>query len=129
LISTPRLYLVLPEIRVRWKRAISFVEGALGEAIGRIYVQRHFPEAAKTAMLELVDNLIEAYRISINELSWMSPETKAKALDKLGKFTPKIGYPDKWRDYSSLTITRDGLFGKHWPDHQVLARYRISQDR
>ena len=100
-----------PEIRVRWKRAISFVEGALGEAIGRIYVQRHFPEAAKTAMLELVDNLIEAYRISINELSWMSPETKAKALDKLGKFTPKIGYPDKWRDYSALTITRDGLFG------------------
>ena len=99
-----------PELRVRWKRAISFVEGALGEAIGRIYVQRHFPEAAKTAMLELVDNLIEAYRISITELSWMSPETKAKALDKLGKFTPKIGYPDKWRDYSALTITRDGLF-------------------
>ena len=100
-----------PEIRVRWKRAISFVEGALGEAIGQIYVQRHFPEAAKVAMLELVDNLIEAYRISINELSWMSPETKAKALDKLAKFTPKIGYPDKWRDYSALTITRDDLFG------------------
>ena len=99
-----------PEIRVRWKRAISFVEGALGEAIGQIYVQRHFPEAAKVAMLELVDNLIEAYRISINELSWMSPETKTKALEKLGKFTPKIGYPDKWRDYSALTITRDGLF-------------------
>jgi putative endopeptidase len=99
-----------PEIRLRWKRAISFVEGALGEAIGRIYVQRHFPEAAKVAMLELVDNLIEAYRISINELEWMSPETKIKALEKLGKFTPKIGYPDKWRDYSALTITRDGLF-------------------
>jgi putative endopeptidase len=99
-----------PEIRVRWKRAISFVEGALGEAIGQIYVQRHFPEAAKVAMLELVDNLIQAYRISINELSWMSPETKTKALEKLGKFTPKIGYPDKWRDYSALTITRDGLF-------------------
>jgi putative endopeptidase len=100
-----------PEIRVRWKRAISFVEGALGEAIGQIYVQRHFPEAAKVAMLELVDNLIEAYRISINELVWMSPETKVKALDKLAKFTPKIGYPDKWRDYSALTITRDNLFG------------------
>ena len=100
-----------PELRVRWKRAITFVEGALGEAIGQIYVQRHFPEAAKVAMLELVDNLIEAYRISINELSWMSPETKAKALDKLAKFTPKIGYPDKWRDYSALSISRDGLFG------------------
>ena len=99
-----------PEIRIRWKRAISFVEGALGEAIGQIYVKRHFPEAAKVAMLELVDNLIEAYRISINELSWMSPETKVKALDKLAKFTPKIGYPDKWRDYSALTITRDNLF-------------------
>ena len=99
-----------PEIRVRWKRAISFVEGALGEAIGSIYVQRHFPEAAKVAMLDLVANLIEAYRISINELSWMSPETKAKALAKLAKFTPKIGYPDKWRDYSALTINRDGLF-------------------
>jgi putative endopeptidase len=99
-----------PEIRVRWKRAISFVEGALGEAIGSIYVQRHFSEAAKVAMLDLVDNLIEAYRISINELSWMSPETKAKALAKLAKFTPKIGYPDKWRDYSALTINRDGLF-------------------
>jgi putative endopeptidase len=99
-----------PEIRVRWKRAISFVQGALGEAIGSIYVQRHFPEAAKVAMLDLVANLIEAYRVSINELSWMSPETKAKALEKLAKFTPKIGYPDKWRDYSALTISRDGLF-------------------
>jgi putative endopeptidase len=99
-----------PEIRVRWKRAISFVQGALGEAIGSIYVQRHFPEAAKVAMLDLVANLIEAYRVSITELSWMSPETKAKALEKLAKFTPKIGYPDKWRDYSALTITRDGLF-------------------
>jgi putative endopeptidase len=99
-----------PEIRVRWKRAISFVQGALGEAIGSIYVQRHFSEAAKVAMLDLVANLIAAYRVSITELSWMSPETKAKALEKLAKFTPKIGYPDKWRDYSALTITRDGLF-------------------
>jgi len=99
-----------PEIRVRWKRAISFVEGALGEAIGRIYVQRHFPESSKVAMLKLVDNLIEAYRVSINELAWMSPETKEKALDKLKKFTPKIGYPDKWRDYLELEISRDNLF-------------------
>ena len=99
-----------PEIRVRWKRAISFVQGALGEAIGSIYVQRHFPEGAKVAMLDLVANLIEAYHVSITELSWMSPETKARALEKLAKFTPKIGYPDKWRDYSALTITRNGLF-------------------
>ena len=100
-----------PQIRERWKRAVSLVEGSLGEAVGRIYVERHFPPAAKAAMNELVANLIEAYRISISELSWMSAETKAKAFEKLTKFTPKIGYPDKWRDYSSLQISADDLFG------------------
>ena len=100
-----------PQIRERWKRAVSLVEGSLGEAVGRIYVERHFPPAAKSAMNELVANLIEAYRISISELSWMSDETKAKAFEKLKKFTPKIGYPDKWRDYSTLTIAADDLFG------------------
>ena len=100
-----------PQIRERWKRAVSVVEGSLGEAVGRIYVERHFPPAAKAAMNELVANLIEAYRISISGLSWMSAETKAKAFEKLTKFTPKIGYPDKWRDYSSLQISADDLFG------------------
>jgi putative endopeptidase len=100
-----------PQIRERWKRAVSLVEGSLGEAVGRIYVERHFPPAAKAAMNELVANLIEAYRISISELSWMSEATKAKAFEKLTKFTPKIGYPDKWRDYSSLAISADDLFG------------------
>ena len=69
-----------PQIRERWKRAVSLVEGSLGEAVGRIYVERHFPPAAKAAMNELVANLIEAYRISISELSWMSEATKTKAL-------------------------------------------------
>jgi len=100
-----------PQIRERWKRGVSLVEGSLGEAIGRIYVERHFPPAAKAAMNELVANLIEAYRISISDLSWMSAETKAKAFEKLTKFTPKIGYPDKWRDYSTLQISADDLFG------------------
>lgn len=100
-----------PQIRERWKRAVSLVEGSLGEAVGRIYVERHFPPAAKAAMNELVANLIEAYRISISELPWMSEATKAKAFEKLTKFTPKIGYPDKWRDYSSLAISADDLFG------------------
>lgn len=100
-----------PQIRERWKRAVSLVEGSLGEAIGRIYVERHFPPAAKLAMNELVDNLIEAYRISISELDWMSPATKAKAQEKLTKFTPKIGYPDKWRDYSALVISPTDLIG------------------
>jgi putative endopeptidase len=100
-----------PQIRERWKRAVSLVEGSLGEAVGRIYVEQHFPPAAKVAMNDLVANLIEAYRQSISTLSWMSPQTKEKALEKLSKFTPKIGYPDKWRDYSSLEISADDLLG------------------
>lgn len=100
-----------PELRERWKRGVSFVEGAMGEAVGRIYVERHFPPAAKDAMDELVANLVEAYRRSISELDWMGEETRAKALDKLEKFTPKIGYPVKWRDYSTLVVSADDLVG------------------
>jgi putative endopeptidase len=100
-----------PQLRERWKRGVSLVEGCLGEAIGKIYVQRHFPPAAKARMEGLVANLIAAYRGSINGLDWMSQETKTKAIAKLDKFRPKIGYPDKWRDYSALEITADDLFG------------------
>jgi len=100
-----------PQLRERWKRGVSLVEGCLGEAIGKIYVQRHFPPAAKARMEGLVANLIAAYRGSINSLDWMSQETKTKAIAKLDKFRPKIGYPDKWRDYSALEITADDLFG------------------
>ena len=99
----------IPELRERWKRGVGLVEGALGEAIGEIYIQRHFPQAAKDRMQELVANLIEAYRVDIAALDWMSEETKAKAFIKLDKFTPKIGYPDKWQDYSSLEIVPDDL--------------------
>ncbi len=101
----------IPQIRERWKRGVSIVEGVLGEAIGEIYVSKHFPPAAKKRMDVLVANLIEAYRISITNLDWMSDETKKKALAKLEKFTPKIGYPDKWRDYSKLEISPDDLIG------------------
>ena len=101
----------IPVLKERWKRGVALVEGALGEAVGQFYVERHFPAAAKARMGELVDNLIEAYRVSINELPWMSADTKKKALEKLGKFTPKIGYPDKWRDYSKLEIKRGDLVG------------------
>jgi putative endopeptidase len=100
-----------PELRERWKRGVSFVEGAMGEAVGRIYVERHFPPAAKEAMDELVANLVEAYRQSIAGLDWMGEETRAKALEKLEKFTPKIGYPVKWRDYSTLVVSADDLVG------------------
>ncbi|WP_401000291.1 M13 family metallopeptidase [Agromyces sp. GXQ0307] len=100
-----------PQLRERWKRAVSFVEGAMGEAVGRIYVERHFPPAAKEAMDELVANLVEAYRDSITGLDWMGEETRAKALEKLEKFTPKIGYPVKWRDYSTLEVSASDLVG------------------
>jgi len=98
-----------PELRARWKRGVSLVEGSLGEAVGRTYVKRHFPDSAKAAMDVLVHNLIEAYRQSITGLDWMTAETRERAIEKLEKFTPKIGYPAKWRDYSSLAITADDL--------------------
>ena len=100
-----------PVQRARWKRGVSFVEGAMGEAVGRIYVERHFAPAAKTAMDDLVANLVEAYRQSITQLSWMTDETRQRALDKLDKFTPKIGYPVKWRDYSALEVDASDLIG------------------
>ncbi|MFT4028581.1 MAG: M13-type metalloendopeptidase [Protaetiibacter sp.] len=98
-----------PELRARWKRGVSFVEGAMGEAVGRVYVERHFSPAAKTAMDELVAHLIEAYRASITTLDWMTDATRARALEKLDRFTPKIGYPVKWRDYSSLAVDASDL--------------------
>jgi putative endopeptidase len=100
-----------PENRPRWKRGVALVERALGEAVGKLYVEKHFPAAAKDRMKVLVGNLIEAYRRDIQTLDWMSPATKAKALDKLSKFTPKIGYPDRWRDYSRLEIRPGDLVG------------------
>ncbi|HET9968204.1 MAG TPA: hypothetical protein VFQ68_08190, partial [Streptosporangiaceae bacterium] len=93
-----------PQLRERWKRGISLVEWAMGEAVGRVYVGRHFPPGARERMDVLVANLLEAYRESIDDLDWMGPDTRRRALDKLGKFTPKIGYPDSWRDYSSLQV-------------------------
>lgn len=95
----------------RWKRAVANVNGNLGEVVGRVYVGRHFPPDAKERMVELVDNLILAYEQSIRELDWMGEETRAQALDKLSKFTPKIGYPDEWEDYSALEIYPDDLVG------------------
>ena len=100
-----------PELRERWKRAVSLIEGSLGEAVGKVYVEKYFPAEAKKRMEELVANLIQAYEISIKELPWMGAETKVKALEKLGKFRTKIGYPDKWRDYSDLQTTPDDLYG------------------
>ena len=99
------------EIRQRWKRGVSLVESLLGDAVGRLYVEQHFPPDAKARMDILVANLREAYRVSINDLEWMTQETRRRALAKLDKFTAKIGYPAKWRDYSALEIRRDDLYG------------------
>lgn len=100
-----------PSIRDRWKRGVALVEGSLGEAVGQLYVAEHFPEGHKAHMEVLVANLIEAYRESISGLHWMSRETIDRALAKLDAFTPKIGYPSKWRDYSSLEIVPGDLIG------------------
>ena len=112
-----------PKLKERWKRGVDLVEGALGEAVGQIYVQRHFSPVAKQRMDVLVANLIEAYRRSISELEWMTEPTKARALDKLAKFTPKIGFPARWRDYSRLEIAADDLIGN------VARAVRFERDR
>jgi putative endopeptidase len=98
-----------PEQRDRWKRGVGLVDGVLGEAVGREYVARHFPSNHKARMEELVANLVEAYRRSIVALPWMTSETKDRAIEKLGQFTPKIGYPDRWRDYSGLALDPSDL--------------------
>ncbi len=112
-----------PELRARWKRGVGLVEGALGEAVGRVYVDRHFPPRSKEMMDELVDNLLEAYRRSITDLDWMTDETKQRAFEKLDTFRPKIGYPVKFRDYSALEISPDDLLGN------VLAATAYETDR
>ena len=109
----------VPENRPRWKRAVEATEGALGEVLGKIYVAQHFPPAAKTKMDELVKNLNLAYGESIKGLDWMSAETKVKALEKLAKFTPKIGYPDQWKDYSALTVAADDIIGNYQRSYAV----------
>jgi putative endopeptidase len=101
----------VPENRERWKRGVALVEGAVGEAVGELYVDRHFPPAAKEAMVDLVANLVEAFRRSFADLPWMGEETRAAAMRKLEAFTPKVGYPDRWRDYSSLRIDGSDLMG------------------
>ncbi len=112
-----------PELRARWKRGVGLVQGALGEAVGREYVARHFPPSSKEKMDELVANLLEAYRRSITDLDWMGEETKQRAFEKLDTFRPKIGYPDKFRDYSALEISADDLLGN------VLASTAFETDR
>ena len=90
--------------RPRWKRAVGLVSSVMGEAIGKLYVEKYFPESSKKRMLELVGNLQEALKQRIQEATWMTPATKEQAIDKLSNFIVKIGYPDKWKDYSGLQV-------------------------
>ena len=100
-----------PALRERWKRGVSVVQGALGEAVGQAYVDRHFPASHKARMLTLVQHLLEAYAGSIRTLEWMGEETRAKALEKLATFNPKIGYPDRWKSYDGLEMAAQDLVG------------------
>lgn len=100
------------EQRERWKRGVSLASSVMGEALGELYVAKHFPPEAKEAMKRLVLNLIEAYRQSIKNLDWMGPQTREKALEKMDLFTTKIGYPDKWRDYTKLDVSAPTLVEK-----------------
>src|SRR5262249_4876056 len=100
-----------PQQRDRWKRAVQAVNGALGEAVGQLYVGRYFPPESKAQMAALVENLRKAYAERIEHLTWMTAETKQAALEKLKTFRPKIAYPDKWRDYSALEVHVGEAFG------------------
>ncbi|MFT4279971.1 M13 family metallopeptidase [Microbacterium sp.] len=124
----------VPVNRERWKRGVGFVEAAMGEAVGKVYVERHFPPAAKGAMDELVANLIEAYRQSISTLDWMTDATRQRALEKLAAFTPKVGYPVKWKDYSALEVDATDLIGNvlrtnAWEHDRQLAKLGGPIDR
>ncbi|VUD66498.1 Neutral endopeptidase [Thalassocella blandensis] len=111
----------------RWKRAVDTVNGLLGEMVGKVYVEKYFQPEAKARMVALVENLRQAYRESIQNLEWMGEDTKIKALEKLNKFNPKIGYPDKWRDYSNLQISDKELVGNYFRASQFNYDYDIAK--
>jgi putative endopeptidase len=111
------------EMEPRWKRGVGAVEGALGEVVGKLYVESYFQETSKARMDELVENLRAAFKTGIDELEWMTPATKVEAQDKLAKVNTKIGYPDKWKDYSALAVDAADLFGN------VLRSRRVEHER
>ena len=123
-----------PQQRERWKRGVDAVDDALGEAVGRVYVTKYFPPESKAKMQELVGDLRAALSERIDALDWMTPATKTRAHEKLAAFTPKIGYPDKWKDYSALVIRRDDLLGNvrraaEWQWNYEIARLDKPVDR
>jgi len=117
-----------PALSARWKRAVRTVSGGFGEAIGQLYVAQYFPPDAKAQMEDLVANLKTAYRARISNLAWMSPQTKAKALEKLAAMDVQIGYPKKWKDYTALTIRADDLYGDAEPPEPAGGQGRVGHD-
>ena len=112
-----------------WRRGVNAVNGNLGEVVGKVYVKEHFPPEAKERMLALVNNLLKAYETSIRELDWMTDETRTQALEKLSKFTPKIGYPDIWKDYSALEIEKDDLVGNLQRSAHVVYQQQLEKQK
>ncbi|MFC3785238.1 M13 family metallopeptidase [Sphingopyxis italica] len=116
-----------PQMQERWKRAVDFTTGNMGEAVGKDYVAKYFPPETKAAMDVLVKNVLAALDTRITNLTWMQPETKVKAKKKLANFTTKIGYPDRWKDYSKLEIKADDLFGNALRSNQFAHDDNISR--
>ena len=113
------------ELKPRWKRCAEATDQLLGEALGRKYVEKYFPPEAKARAQEMVKNILAAMHDTIEGLEWMGPDTKKKALEKLSTFNPKIGYPDKWKDYSSIKVVRDS----YWNNSVAAVKWNIEDDR
>jgi endothelin-converting enzyme/putative endopeptidase len=109
------------EMKPRWKRCVEATDALLGEALGRKYVEKYFPPEAKARMQELVKNILLGMKETIEGLDWMGPQTRARALEKLGTFNPKVGYPDKWKDYSKVPVRRDTIRVRDPPSRTAAA--------
>ncbi|HYD83762.1 MAG TPA: M13 family metallopeptidase, partial [Opitutus sp.] len=116
-----------PEQEPRWQRATKAVDGAIGEALGQLYVEKHFPPAAKARMMEMIDNIKAVMRSRLEKVEWMTEPTRQKALAKFDRFEPMIGYPDTWRDYASVEVKRDDYFGNVWRAAYFEARRLIDR--
>lgn len=117
----------VPKQEARWKRGVRIADGKMGDALGKLYVAKHFPPEYKAKMEKLVGNLLAAYKGSVTKLDWMSPKTKKEAQKKLATFMPKIGYPSKWRDYSKLTIKKDDLIGNNIRANLFATQFEIDK--
>ena len=117
-----------PQQKPLRERALSEVNGSLGEALGKLYVEKYFPEEAKKVAKEMVDDVIAAYRVRINNLDWMSNATKAKAQKKLDKLMVKIGYPDKWKDYSALVVKSYEQGGSYFENMVSLSKWSVARN-